>query len=44
MLRNDRDIAEAARKLSVSEGTVESRAYYAVPALCATFEEMGALL
>ena len=34
-------VADAARKLSVPEGTVKSRAYYAVRALRAKFLEMG---
>jgi RNA polymerase sigma-70 factor (ECF subfamily) len=37
----DQSIADAARKLSVPEGTVKSRSYYAVRALRAAFEEMG---
>ena len=36
-------IADAARNLSVPEGTVKSRAYYAVRALRTAFEEMGVL-
>src|SRR5262249_32871692 len=36
-------VASAARRLSVPEGTVKSRAYYAVRALRAVFEEMGVL-
>jgi RNA polymerase sigma-70 factor (ECF subfamily) len=38
-----RTIADTARRLSVPEGTVKSRAYYAVRALRAVFEEMGVL-
>jgi RNA polymerase sigma-70 factor (ECF subfamily) len=38
-----RSIAEAARALAVPEGTVKSRAYYAVRALRTAFEEMGVL-
>lgn len=34
-------VAEAARTLGVPQGTVKSRAYYAVRALRAAFEEMG---
>jgi RNA polymerase sigma-70 factor (ECF subfamily) len=36
-------VADAARKLSVPEGTIKSRAYYAVRALRTVFEEMGVL-
>jgi RNA polymerase sigma-70 factor (ECF subfamily) len=36
-------VADTARKLSVPEGTVKSRAYYAVRALRQAFEEMGVL-
>ena len=36
-------VADAARQLSVPEGTVKSRAYYAVRALRTAFEEMGVL-
>src|SRR4051812_36128710 len=36
-------VAAAARQLSVPEGTVKSRAYYAVRALRQAFEEMGVL-
>ena len=36
-------VADVARKLSVPEGTVKSRAYYAVRALRTAFEEMGVL-
>jgi RNA polymerase sigma-70 factor (ECF subfamily) len=36
-------VAGTARKLSVPEGTVKSRAYYAVRALRQAFEEMGVL-
>jgi len=38
-----RTVADTARRLSVPEGTVKSRAYYAVRALRAVFEEMGVL-
>ncbi|MEW2545354.1 sigma-70 family RNA polymerase sigma factor [Streptomyces sp. NPDC047002] len=36
-------VAEAARRLTVPEGTVKSRAYYAVRSLRTAFEEMGVL-
>ncbi|WP_267880261.1 sigma factor-like helix-turn-helix DNA-binding protein, partial [Streptomyces sp. SPB074] len=36
-------VAEAALRLTVPEGTVKSRAYYAVRSLRAAFEEMGVL-
>jgi len=36
-------VADAARKLAVPEGTIKSRAYYAVRALRQAFEEMGVL-
>ncbi|GAA3370116.1 sigma-70 family RNA polymerase sigma factor [Streptomyces sannanensis] len=36
-------VTEAASRLGVPEGTVKSRAYYAVRNLRAAFEEMGAL-
>ncbi|MFF1735710.1 sigma-70 family RNA polymerase sigma factor [Streptomyces sp. NPDC058247] len=36
-------VAEAARRLTVPEGTVKSRAYYAVRSLRAAFEEMGVM-
>lgn len=36
-----RPVAEAARLLGVAEGTVKSRAYYAVRALRSIFEELG---
>ena len=36
-------VSEAARRLAVPEGTVKSRAYYAVRNLRAAFEEMGVL-
>jgi RNA polymerase sigma-70 factor (ECF subfamily) len=39
----DQSVADAARMLSVPAGTVKSRAYYAVRALRAAFEEMGVL-
>ena len=38
-----RSVADAARQLSVPEGTVKSRAYDAVRALRTAFEEMGVL-
>ena len=38
-----RSVADAAHTLSVPEGTVKSRAYYAVRALRTAFEEMGVL-
>jgi RNA polymerase sigma-70 factor (ECF subfamily) len=37
----DQSVADAARKLSVPEGTVKSRAYYAIRALRAAFDEMA---
>jgi RNA polymerase sigma-70 factor (ECF subfamily) len=36
-----RPVAEAAQLLGIAEGTVKSRAYYAVRALRSTFEELG---
>jgi RNA polymerase sigma-70 factor (ECF subfamily) len=36
-------IPETARRLGVPEGTVKSRAFYAIRALRAVFEEMGIL-
>ena len=36
-------VTEAAAKLTVPQGTIKSRAYYAVRALRGTFEEMGVL-
>lgn len=36
-----RPVADAARLLGVAEGTVKSRAYYAVRALRSIFEELG---
>jgi RNA polymerase sigma-70 factor, ECF subfamily len=36
-----RPVAEAARLLGVAEGTVKSRAYYAVRALRSIFDELG---
>jgi RNA polymerase sigma-70 factor (ECF subfamily) len=38
-----RSVADTAQSLSVPEGTVKSRAYYAVRALRAVLEEMGVL-
>ena len=38
-----RGVADAAHQLSVPEGTVKSRAFYAVRALRTAFEEMGVL-
>jgi RNA polymerase sigma-70 factor (ECF subfamily) len=38
-----RTIADTALHLAVPQGTVKSRAYYAVRALRAAFEEMGVL-
>lgn len=43
MYYEDRTVVETARMLSLPEGTVKSRVYYAVRALRATFEEMGVL-
>ena len=43
MYYEGRSVADAARSLSVPEGTVKSRAYYAVRALRTAFEEMGVL-
>jgi RNA polymerase sigma-70 factor (ECF subfamily) len=43
MYYEGQSVAAAARKLSVPEGTVKSRAYYAVRALRTAFEEMGVL-
>ncbi|GAA4596551.1 RNA polymerase sigma-70 factor (ECF subfamily) [Actinoplanes octamycinicus] len=43
MYYEGQSVADAARRLSVPEGTVKSRAYYAVRALRAVFEEMGML-
>jgi RNA polymerase sigma-70 factor (ECF subfamily) len=43
MYYEGQSVADAARKLSVPEGTVKSRAYYAVRALRTVFEEMGML-
>jgi RNA polymerase sigma-70 factor (ECF subfamily) len=39
----DRSVADAARELGVPEGTVKSRAYYALRALRAACEERGVL-
>ena len=43
MYYEGQSVADAARQLSVPEGTVKSRAYYAVRALRQAFEEMGVL-
>ena len=43
MYYKGQSVADAARELSVPEGTVKSRAYYAVRALRVAFEEMGVL-
>jgi RNA polymerase sigma-70 factor (ECF subfamily) len=43
MYYDGQSVAGAARQLSVPEGTVKSRAYYAVRALRQAFEEMGVL-
>jgi RNA polymerase sigma-70 factor (ECF subfamily) len=43
MYYEGRTVAETAHRLELPEGTVKSRAYYAVRALRATFEEMGVL-
>ena len=43
MYYEGQSVADAARLLSVPEGTVKSRAYYAVRALRTVFEEMGVL-
>ncbi len=43
MYYEGQSVAGTARRLSVPEGTVKSRAYYAVRALRTTFEEMGVL-
>jgi RNA polymerase sigma-70 factor, ECF subfamily len=43
MYYEGQSVADAARQLSVPEGTVKSRAYYAVRALRTVFEEMGVL-
>ncbi|BCJ52724.1 RNA polymerase sigma factor [Actinoplanes sp. NBRC 14428] len=43
MYYEGRTVADAARSLSVPEGTVKSRAFYAVRALRQVFEEMGVL-
>jgi RNA polymerase sigma-70 factor, ECF subfamily len=43
MYYEGQSVADTARRLSVPEGTVKSRAYYAVRALRAVFEEMGVL-
>jgi RNA polymerase sigma-70 factor (ECF subfamily) len=43
MYYEGQSVADAAIRLSVPEGTVKSRAYYAVRALRTVFEEMGVL-
>ncbi|WP_067494832.1 sigma-70 family RNA polymerase sigma factor [Actinoplanes sp. TFC3] len=43
MYYDGRSVADAAKQLSVPEGTVKSRAFYAVRALRQVFEEMGVL-
>jgi RNA polymerase sigma-70 factor (ECF subfamily) len=43
MYYEGQSVADAARNLAVPEGTVKSRAYYAVRALRTVFEEMGVL-
>jgi RNA polymerase sigma-70 factor, ECF subfamily len=43
MYYEGQSVADAARTLAVPEGTVKSRAYYAVRALRRVFEEMGVL-
>lgn len=43
MYYEGQSVSDAARKLAVPEGTVKSRAYYAVRALRTAFEEMGVL-
>ncbi len=43
MYYDGQSVADAARSLAVPEGTVKSRAYYAVRALRRVFEEMGVL-
>ena len=43
MYYEGQSVADAARRLAVPEGTVKSRAYYAVRALRTAFEEMGVL-
>jgi RNA polymerase sigma-70 factor (ECF subfamily) len=43
MYYEGQSVADTARQLSVPEGTVKSRAYYAVRALRTAFEEMGVL-
>ncbi len=43
MYYDGQSVADAARTLAVPEGTVKSRAYYAVRALRRVFEEMGVL-
>jgi RNA polymerase sigma-70 factor, ECF subfamily len=43
MYYEGQSVADTAQKLSVPEGTVKSRAYYAVRALRTAFEEMGVL-
>jgi RNA polymerase sigma-70 factor, ECF subfamily len=43
MYYEGQSVADTARRLQVPEGTVKSRAYYAVRALRTAFEEMGVL-
>jgi RNA polymerase sigma-70 factor (ECF subfamily) len=43
MYYEGQSVADTAKRLSVPEGTVKSRAYYAVRALRTAFEEMGVL-
>src|SRR4051812_18575627 len=43
MYYEGQSVADTAQKLSIPEGTVKSRSYYAVRALRTAFEEMGVL-
>jgi RNA polymerase sigma-70 factor (ECF subfamily) len=43
MYYEGQSVADTARRLAVPEGTIKSRAYYAVRALRTVFEEMGVL-